>query len=85
MVGVFGYEEGGADSSSETSAALNFNGKWVNIKNAYTKPEDVPSFNHGHMITYFVSQTAADGLPSGDIKSINTAAKYCMTVDMCNA
>ena len=63
-------------SSSEPSATLSFNGKWVNIKKAYSKPEDVPSFNHGHMISYFVSRTAADGLPSGDIKSINTAAKH---------
>ena len=48
----------------------------MNIKNAYSKPEDVLSFNHGHMISYFVSRTAADGLPSGDIKSINTSAKH---------
>ena len=48
----------------------------MNIKNAYSKPEDVPSFNHGHMISYFVSRTAADDLPSGDIKSINTSAKH---------
>ena len=48
----------------------------MNIKNAYSKPEDVPSFNHGHMISYFVSRTVADGLPSGDIKSINTSAKH---------
>ena len=65
-----------ATSSLEPSAALSFNGTWVNIKNAYSKPEDVPSFNHGHMISYFVSRTAADGLPSGDIKSMNTAAKH---------
>lgn len=42
-------------SSSEPLAPLSFNGKWVNIKNAYSKPEDVPSFNHGDMISYFVS------------------------------
>ena len=28
-----------------------------------------------HMISYFASHTAADGLPSGDIKSINIEAK----------
>ena len=64
-----------AASSSEPSAALSFNRKWVNIKNAYSKPDDVSSFNHGHMISYFVLHTAADGLASGDIKSINTAPK----------
>ena len=59
-----------------TSEQLNFTGTWVNIKAAYSQPEDVPSFNHGHMISYFVSRTAADGLPSSDIKSINKAAKH---------
>ena len=53
-----------------------FNGTWTNIKNAYSRPEEVPSFNHGHMISYFVSRTAADGLASGDVKSINKSAKY---------
>ena len=28
------------------------------------------------MILYFVSRTATDGLPAGDIKSINKAAKH---------
>ena len=65
-----------ATLSSEPSVALSFNEKWVNIKNTYSKPDDVPSFNHGHMISYFVSRIAADGLPSGDIKSINTVAKH---------
>ena len=63
-------------STSVTSEQLNFTGTWVNIKAAYSQPEDVPSFNHGHMISYFVSRTAADGLPSSDIKSINKAAKH---------
>jgi len=49
---------------------------WVNIKAAYSRPEDVLSFNHGQMISYFVSRTAADGLLSSDIKSINKAAKH---------
>jgi len=49
---------------------------WVSIKAAYSQPEDVPSFNHGHMISYFVSRTAAYGLPSSDIKSIYKATKH---------
>ena len=28
------------------------------------------------MISYFVSHTATDGLPAGDIKSINEGAKH---------
>jgi len=58
--------------SSESS----FNGIWTNIKDAYSQPEEVPLFNHGHMISYFVSQTAVDGLASGDVKAINKSAKY---------
>ena len=42
---------------------------------AYSQPAQVPSFNHGHMILYFVSCTATDGLPAGDIKSINNTVK----------
>ena len=34
------------------------------------------------MISYFVSRTAADGLPSGDIKSIYTAAKHLCVPEM---
>ena len=44
-----------------------FNGKWINIKNAYSRPEEVPLFNHGHMISYFVSRTAVDGLALGSV------------------
>ena len=53
-----------------------FNGTWTNIKDVYSRPKEVPLFNHGHMISYFVSRTAIDGLASGDIKSINKSAKY---------
>lgn len=65
-----------AAPSSTPSTALSFTGKWTNLKQAFSEPADVPSFNHGHMISYFVSRTAADGLPAGDIKSINKAAKH---------
>jgi len=43
---------------------------------AYSQPMQVPSFNHGYMISYFVSCTAMDGLPAGDIKSIDKATKH---------
>ena len=45
-------------------------------KNAYSWSEKVPLFNHGHVISYFASRTAVDGLASGDVKSINKSAKY---------
>ena len=63
-------------AAMSVSANLSFTGAWTNIKQAYSQPAQVPSFNHGHMISYFVSCTATDGLPAGDIKSINKAAKH---------
>ena len=42
-------------STPMTLELMNFTGTWVNIKVAYSQPEDLPSFNHGHMISYFVS------------------------------
>ena len=63
-------------AATSASAGHSFTGTWTNIKQAYSQPAQVPSFNHGHMISYFVCRTAVDGLPAGDIKSINTAAKH---------
>ena len=63
-------------SAPNLMPSLEFNGKWTNIINAYSQPEEVPLFNHGHMISYFVSRTAVDDLASGDVKSINNSAKY---------
>ena len=65
-----------AAPSNTPSTALSFTGKWTNLRQAFSEPADVPSFNHGHMISYFVSRTAADCLPSGDIKYINKAGKH---------
>ena len=67
--------------ASSVSPDLSFTGEWTNMK-AYSHPAQVPSFNHGHMISYFVSRTATDGLPAGDIKSINKAVKHLSTVVM---
>ena len=58
-------------AASSVSADLSFTGEWTNIKQSYSQPAQIPSFNHGHMILYFISRTATDGLPAGDIKSIN--------------
>ena len=44
------------------------------IKQAYFQSAQVPLFNL-HMTSYFVSHTATNGLPAGDIKSINKAAE----------
>ena len=64
-----------AAPSNTPSTSLGFTGRWTTLKQAFSQPADVSSFNHGHMISYFVSRTATDGLTSGDIKSINKAAK----------
>ena len=58
------------------SVEINYNGNWVSIRHAYSCPEQLPAFNHGHMISYFVSRTVANGLPAGDEKSINKSARY---------
>ena len=63
-------------SAPNLMPSLKFNEKWTNIINACSWPEEVPLFNHGQMISYFVSRTAADGLASGDVKSINKSVKY---------
>lgn len=48
---------------------------WKDLRGAFTCPDEVPSFSNGQMVTYFVSRTVCDGLPAGDFKSMNTAAK----------
>ena len=65
--------------ASLVSPDLSIIREWTNIKQAFSHPAQVPSFNHGHMISYFVSHTVMDGLPAGDIKSINKAAKHLST------
>ena len=63
-----------ADQLQPDEDTLGF-GAWLDIKKAYKSPQDVPAFNDSQVITYLVTTTAADGLPAGDFKSINQAAK----------
>ena len=65
-----------AAPSNTPSTPFSFTGKRKNLRQAFSEPADAPSFNHGHMTSSLVSRTVADGLPSGDIKSINKAAKH---------
>lgn len=51
-----------------------FTGQWKSIQTAFQQSDQVPTFTYGHMITYFVNRSVADGLPAADFKSINSAA-----------
>ena len=57
---------------SLTSALIE---NWASIRCAFSYRKECLEFNHGHMVSYFVSRTAADGLPAGDEKSINKSAR----------
>ena len=62
-------------AASPILAKLSFTaaGQWPN---SLFSTSAIPSFNHGHMILYFVFHTSTDGLPAaGDVKPINKAAK----------
>ena len=47
---------------------------WVDIRNVYKSPNEVPEFNYSQIITYFVTRTVSDGLPASDFKSSNVSA-----------
>ena len=73
-----------SDSSAPTNALITVNpeqstplivNNWKSLKEAFTCSEEVPSFSHGQIVTYFVSRTVCDGLPAGDFKAINANAK----------
>ena len=49
---------------------------WQSIKQAFKCKDTLPSFNNGHIVSYFVTRSVLDGLPSGDFKSINCSAEY---------
>ena len=65
--------------ASSVSADLSFTGKWTNIKQAYSQPAQVPSFNHGH--TLFLTQLQMVYLLEISNQSIRQQNIY-MTVDM---
>ena len=46
---------------------------WKPIKQAFSAI-DMPKFNNGHIITYFVTCCVIDGLPSGNFKSVSSSA-----------
>ena len=46
---------GTAEQNDET-----FNGEWIDIKTAYSRAEDVPSFTYGNMINYLFCHQNSD-------------------------
>ncbi len=48
---------------------------WKDVRKVYTSCTEVPLFTYGQMMTYFVSRTLDDGLPSaGDFNGMNKKA-----------
>lgn len=47
---------------------------WVDIKEFYKSPDQVPSFNNGQIITYFVSRSLCDSRSCSNFKEINQSA-----------
>ena len=52
---------------------------WNPIKEAFLTT-DIPRFNNGHIVTYFVTCCVIDGLPSEDFKSAGLQAMKCRQV-----
>ncbi len=48
---------------------------WISILKVFKNTSDLPKFNNGHIVSYFVTRSVIDGLPSGDFKSINSSAE----------
>ena len=48
---------------------------WEVITKAYVTTSDVPQFNVGHIVEYFITRTVCDSLPAADFKSMNRAAE----------
>ena len=48
---------------------------WEFITKAYVTTSDVPQFNVGHIVEYFITRTVCDSLPSADFKSMNRTAE----------
>ena len=48
---------------------------WMTITTAFSHPSDVPQFNTGHIVAYFVTRIVSDSLPAADLKSVNKSAE----------
>ena len=48
---------------------------WLLITEAFSTAAEVPQFNTGHIVAYFVTRTVTDSLPASDFKSVNKSAE----------
>ena len=44
---------------------------WMDIKEFYKSPDDVPRFTNAQIVTYFVTRQVSDSRLCGDFKAIN--------------
>ena len=49
---------------------------WMIITAAFNSPVEVPQFNMGHIVAYFVTRTVSDNLPAADFKSVNKSSEF---------
>ena len=56
---------------------------WLMLKEAFVgkAPHQIFSFTNANIINYFVVRTAVDGMPSDDIKAINSRALNLLRKD----
>ena len=47
---------------------------WMDIKEFYKSPDDVPRFTNAQIVTYFVTRQVCDSRLCGDFKAINRSA-----------
>ena len=47
---------------------------WIDIKEFYKSPDDVPRFTNAQIVTYFVTRQVCDSRLCGDFKAINRSA-----------
>ena len=63
---------------------------WKSIKEAFLTT-DMPKFNNGHIVTYFVTRCVIDGLPSEDFKSVSShginlfKCGHVQSIEVCTA
>ena len=57
---------------------------WKPIKEAFLTT-DIPKFNNGHIVTYFVTHCVIDGLPSEDFKVARNYSYVASTTVINNA
>ena len=72
----YGGHPSGTFPSSSTDVELVYPEEgWLPITEAFSTAAEVPQFNTGHIVAYFVTRTVTDSLPAADFKSVNKSAE----------